>query len=127
MDSYSLIVGGGQIIARFPISNFHGLKERNHGPDTAAVVCKIDPSSIIFPPNKCVSDWEPIAKQFPDLHLEDGASVDWDTKQILVRYRLRVSMAEESSRPVLKLEGLVLPIGTWEGVAGRDQEGDPLF
>jgi len=122
VDAYSLIVGGAQIIAKFPLSNFYGLEERNHGPDDAAVVCKINPASIILPPNKCVSDWKPITTQFPDLHLEAGASVDWDTKQILVRYRLRITMSEDSNKPVLILEGLVLPTGTWEGVAESKKE-----
>ena len=107
--------------ARFPLRNLLGLEERNHGPDTALVVCKIDPASIIFPPNKCVSEWKPIVDLFPDLHVENGASVDWQTKHMLVRYRLKVNTAE-STKPVLLLEGMILPTGTWEGVADTKRE-----
>ena len=42
--------------------------------------------------------------------------VDWDSKQVLVQYRLRASNYEEDPTPVLMLEAIILDSGTWEGV-----------
>ena len=48
------------------------------------------PMALNFRPNKSVTDWQPISS-IPGLYITDGAKVDWDTKQVLVRYRLRAS------------------------------------
>ena len=76
---------------------------------------KIKPTAVTFIPNKSISAWQPISS-FPETHVTQGAGVDWNTNQVLVRLRLRANQNEEGSSPVLVLEALVLNGGTWDGV-----------
>ena len=116
MSQYDIILGGAEITAKFQLSRFLNLEDRINGNDEAEVVMKIKPSAVVFIPNKSVSAWQPIASQFPEIHVTQGAGVDWNTKQVLVRLRLRANQSEEGSRPVLLLESLVLDSGTWDGI-----------
>ena len=116
--SYDLIIGGKCISAKFPLKNFLGLEDRDNGADTAMVTVKINPEEVDFPVNRSVTSWKPITSMFLDLHVSEGANVRWDTKQVLVRLRLRANVQpDSSSKPVLVLEALVLPTGTWDAVA----------
>ena len=54
-----------------------------------------------------MTDWVPISS-IPGLYITNGAMVDWDTKQVLVRYRLKASNNEENPTPILMLEAIVL-------------------
>ena len=83
---------------------------------------KINPGAVIFKPNQSVTTWRPIKKQFPGLHITEGAVVDFDTKQVLTRLRLRANLTENGSNPVILLEALVLSDGTWEAVPQTTQE-----
>ena len=116
--AYNIIIGGKSFQAKFPLKNFLGLEDRDNGADGAEVTATIDPAAIEFPVNRSVSRWKPIATMFPDTHVTEGANVRWDTRQVLVRLRLRANMSPDgSSKPVLLLEAIILPTGTWEGVA----------
>ena len=116
--AYNIIVGGKKILAKFPLKNFLSLEDRDNGADGAEVTVTLNPEAIEFPVNRSVSDWKPITTMFPDTHITEGANVRWDTRQVLVRLRLRANMSPDgSSKPVLLLEALILPTGTWEGVA----------
>ena len=115
--AFSLVVGGGPINAKFEIKNFLHLEDRENGSDTAEVSVIINPTAIVFPPNRSVTDWTPIRKEFRELTIPEGATVRWETKQVLTRYRLRPNMsADGSCKPVLMLEAIVLKEGTWEAV-----------
>ena len=69
---------------------------------------------LSFWPNKSVAGWVPITST--DLCITNGATVDWDSKQVLVRFRLKASNYEEDPTPVLMLEALVLDNRTWGGL-----------
>ena len=90
-------------------------EHRENGGDDAEVVMRFKPTALKFRTNKSMTDWQPIST-VPGLYVTDGATVDWDTNQVLVRFRVRASNYEEDSTPVLMLEALVLDSGTWEGV-----------
>ena len=111
------MVGGGEIIAKFPVKNFLNLEDRENGSDNSEVSVSIKPTAIDFPPNKSVTQWVPISKMFRELTISEGATVRWDSKQILTRYRFRPNMdAEGDCKPVLLLESIILREGTWEAV-----------
>ena len=120
--TYHMIIGGAEITVQFPLASLFSLEERTNGPDSAEVSIKLNPAAVIFLPNQSVTDWKPINKQFPGLHITQGAVVDWDVKQTLTRLRLRANVTEAGSKPVLLLEALVLNEGTWEGVPKTKQE-----
>ena len=73
------------------------------------------PTALSFRPNKSMTEWVHILS-IPGLYITEGAVVDWDSKQVLVRLRLRASNYEEDPTPALMLEALILDSGTWEGV-----------
>ena len=108
--------------AKFALSTFLNLEERTNGPDGAQIILKINPGAVVFQPNQSVTNWSPIKKQFPGLHITQGAVVDFDIKQILTRLRLRANLTESGSSPLLLLEGLILSDGTWEAVPMTKQE-----
>ena len=111
-----MMIGGAEITAKFTLSTFLNLEERTNGPDGAQIILKINPGAVVFQPNQSVTNWSPIKKQFPGLHITEGAVVDFDIKQILTRLRLRANLTESGSNPLLLLEGLILSDGTWEAV-----------
>ena len=115
LSSYDIILGGAEITAKFQLNKFLNLEDRINGNDEAEAVMKIKPAAVTFLTNKSVSAWQPISS-FPETHVTQGAGVDWNTNQVLVRLRLRANQNEEGSRPVLLLEALVLNSGTWDGV-----------
>ena len=116
LNNYDIILGGEELTAKFQLSRFLNLEDRINGTDEAEVVMKIKPGDVTFVPNKSVTEWQPISSQFPGIHVTQGAEVDWNTKQVLTRLRLRANGTEEGSSPVLLLEALVLNSGTWDGV-----------
>ena len=116
LSSYDIILGGGELAAKFQLKKFLNLEDRINGTDEAEVVVKIKPADVTFPPNKSVTEWRPISSQFPEIHITQGAGVDWNSKQVLTRLRLRANESKEGSSPALLLESLVLDSGTWEGV-----------
>ena len=75
MSQYDIILGGAEITAKFQLSRFLNLEDRINGNDEAEVVMKIKPSAVVFIPNKSVSAWQPIASQFPEIHVTQGAGV----------------------------------------------------
>ena len=122
-SSYEIVIGGKSLTAKFTLKKFMGLEDRDNGGDTAEVTAKINPEAIEFPVNRSVTKWRPITTMFPDLHVSEGANVRWETKQVLVRLRLKANLqADSTSNPVLLLEALVLPEGTWEAVPGPKQK-----
>ena len=42
--------------------------------------------------------------------------VNWDSKQVLVQFRISASNYKEDPSPILMLEALILDNGTWEDV-----------
>ena len=111
LSSYDIILGGAEITAKFQLNKLLNLEDRINGNDEAEVAMKIKPAAVTFLTNKSVSAWQPISS-FPETHVTQGAGVDWNTNQVLVRLRLRANQNEEGSRPVLLLEALVLNSGT---------------
>ena len=97
MVAFNLVVGGGEINAKFPVKNFLNLEDRENGSDNSEVSVSIKPTAIDFPPNKSVTHWVPINKMFRELTISEGATVRWDSKQILTRYRFRPNMDAEGA------------------------------
>ena len=113
----NLVVGKANKTVKFPLSIFLHLENRESRNDEALVELVINPPTISFPPNKFVTDWQPITEMFRDLHVTNGAIVRWSEKQVLCRFRFRSNIKKEgSSRPTLLLEALVLSTGTWAAV-----------
>lgn len=116
LSAFNALLGGQKIQINFPLNNLLNLEDRVNG-DNVDVSLEINPSAIIIPVNKGVSEWSPISTQFREIHLSGGASVRWDEKQVLTRFRLRSNILPDgTSNPVLILEALVLPSGTWDAV-----------
>ena len=67
--TYHMIIGGAEITVQFPLASLFSLEERTNGPDSAEVSIKLNPAAVIFLPNQSVTDWKPINKQFPGLHI----------------------------------------------------------
>ena len=97
LSSYDIILGGAEFTAKFQLNKFLNLEDRINGNDEAEVVMKIKPAAVTFLTNKSVSAWQPISS-FPETHVTQGAGVDWNTNQVLVRLRLRANQNEEGSR-----------------------------
>ena len=117
VTTFNIIVGGQVILAKFPIKRFLNMEDRDNGSDEALVTLKIDPSAIAFPPGKTVTDWKPINTEFRELTISEGATIRWDQRQVLSRFRLRANMEEDgTSKPALMLEAIVLREGTWQAV-----------
>ena len=87
LHQYDLIIGGEEVTAQFPLHMFLNLEHRENGSDDAKVVMRFKPMALNFRPNKSMTDWVPILI-IPGLYITKGATVDWDSKQVLVRYRL---------------------------------------
>ena len=116
LSSFNMMLGGQKLQINFPLNNLLNLEDRVNG-DNVDVSLEIDPSAIIIQTNKGVSEWSPISVQFREIHVSGGASVRWDGKQVLTRFRLRSNVQPDgTSSPVLILEALVLPSGTWDAV-----------
>ena len=49
---FNIIIGGQEIIARFPLSKFLHMEDRENGTDKALIMIKIDPPKIVFPRGK---------------------------------------------------------------------------
>ena len=71
------LIGGANQTVRFPLSRFLNLEDRESGNDTAQVEVVMVPSAINFPPNKFVTEWQPITEMFRDHYVTDGAIVRW--------------------------------------------------
>ena len=115
---FSFILGGGEIQVKFPLKKFMRLETRVHGRDEAEISFTLDPRAIDFPSNKCVTDWEYISSMFREVHVTEGASIDF--KNIMTRLRLRANLKKDgSTAPALLLEALVIPQadGTWDGIS----------
>ena len=103
--------------AKFQLKALYHLEDRDNGSDDTEVALTVKTGSIDFPPNKSVTPWQPITTTFKDILASHGATVRWDEKQVLVRFRMRSNMKDDgSSIPTLSLEALVLPTGTWEAI-----------
>ena len=112
-----MLVGGGVIHAKFPMKNFLNLESRENGADDTVVSLTINPASISFPPSKTVTNWVPIKQQFKELGISGGATIRWEERHILTRYRFRPNMDGEGlCKPVLLVEAIILKEGTWEAV-----------
>ena len=75
MVAFNLVVGGGEMNAKFPVMNFLNLEDRENGSDNSEVSVTIRPTAIDFPPNKSVTNWVPINKMFRELCISKGATV----------------------------------------------------
>ena len=116
-QAYHFVVGGGDMTAKFQLKALYHLEDRDNGSDDTEVALTVKTGSIDFPPNKSVTPWQPITTTFKDILASHGATVRWDEKQVLVRFRLRSNIKDDgSSIPTLSLEALVLPTGTWEAI-----------
>jgi hypothetical protein len=69
------------------MKNFLNLESRENGADDTVVSLTINPTSISFPPSKTVTNWVPIKQQFKELGISGGATIRWEEKHILTRYR----------------------------------------
>ena len=66
--------------------------------------------------NACVSQWKPMTTLFNDIHVTQGASVDW--RNIFGQFRIRANLTGDgSSIPLLILEAVVLLDGAWDALA----------
>ena len=86
-----------------------------NGSDQAEVIITFKPTALTFRPNKSVMGWVPMSS-IPGIFITEGATVDWDSKQVLVQFRVSVRNCEEDPTPVLMLEALILDSGAWEGM-----------
>lgn len=121
MSRFNVMVGGTAITAKFPLDNLFRLEDRVNG-DRAEVSVQINPNKITFSDNSGVSSWLPITTQFKDIHVSEGATVRWDTKEVLTRFRLSSNLLDDgTSKPNLLLEAIVLPSGTWNAVPIPEQ------
>jgi hypothetical protein len=102
----NLIVRGATRKVKFPLSALLHLEDRESGSDESMVELIFDPPAINFPPNKFVTDWQPITTKFKvcnaimhnepnsnllfiqDLYVASGAIVRWTEHKVLCRYRL---------------------------------------
>ena len=113
----------GVIHAKFPIKKFLNLENRENGSDNAVVSVSFNPSAISFPSNKTVTSWTPFNQQFKEPCISDGATIRWQEKQILTRFRFKPNMDSEGvSKPVLMIEAIVLKEGTWKAVPETKQK-----
>ena len=115
LNQYDLIIGGEETTAQFPLHKFLNLEHRENGSDQAEVIITFKPMDISFRPNKSMTSW--VTSTSTGLCVTNGATVDWDSQQVLVRFRLKVSNYEEDTTPVLMLEALALDNRTWGGLA----------
>ena len=116
MSSFNVMMGGPTMRATFPLDNFFRLEDRVNG-EASEVTVEVNPNKIIFLTNKGVSGWVPITTQFKDVHISNGATVRWDSNQVLTRFRLKSNLVNDSTtKPILLLEALVLSSGTWSAV-----------
>ena len=116
MSIFNVMMGGPTMRATFPLDNFFRLEDRVNG-EASEVTVEVNPNKIIFLNNKGVSGWVPITNQFKDVHISNGATVRWDSNQVLTRFRLKSNLVNDSTtKPILLLEALVLSSGTWSAV-----------
>ena len=102
LNKYDLILGGAEVTAQFPLHKFLNLEHRENGSDDPEVVMNFKSTALTFRSNKSMTDWQPIST-VPGLYVTNGATVDWDTNQVLIRFRLRASNYEEDPTPALML------------------------
>ena len=87
---FNIIIGGQEIIARFPLSKFLHMEDRENGTDEALIMIKIDPPKIFFPRGKeCV-----------ELTIFEGGHGEVGHEP---RYRVQI-LDDGTSAPVLMLE-----------------------
>ena len=116
LSSFNALLGGPKLQIKFPLDNLLHLEDRVNG-NNVDVSLEVDPSAIKFLTNKGVSEWSPISTQFREIHVSGGASVRWDDKQVLSRFRLKPNVQlDGTSSPVLILEAIVLQSGTWDAI-----------
>ena len=90
LNNYDIILGGTEVNTKFPLHKFLNLEHRKNSSDDAEVIMKFKPTALKFKSNKSVTPWQTIST-IPGLYVTNGATVDWDTNQVLVRFRLRAS------------------------------------
>ena len=115
--TYALVIGGGKLTGKFPFKALFNTVPRESGDDDTEICFTVDPSSINWPENKCVTEWTDIRECFRDLHVSQGAIID--LRNVLVRWRLRSNLSQDGrSSPTLLLEAIAVPDsdGSWDAV-----------